>query len=129
MTVNVPHALMVLFTLPDPTIVLSYLYLPGNKMVASSPSRQCNYRTKPQQSIEETIIPFMESQRDLGVTVNLSWSSQCDYVCAKAYKSLDVVRRNVPPNSPVARSEETALPHTTEVLHNYVIAASYGGLT
>ena len=31
----------------------------------------------------------MESQRDLGVTItsNLSWSSECDYVRAKAYLS------------------------------------------
>ena len=48
--------------------------------------------------IGETSIPFLETQRDLGVTVSgtLSWSYQCDHVCTKAYWLLHVIRHNVP---------------------------------
>ena len=79
-----------------------------NLNLNSSKCAAVHFTTKPQLAIPytigETTIPFMETQRDLGVTVtsNLSWSSQCDHVCAKAYRSLYVVRRNVPPNSPVS---------------------------
>ncbi len=48
-------------------------------------------------------IPFHETQVDLGVIVTskLSWSSQCEKVCAKCYRSLHMIRRNVPLNSSV----------------------------
>ena len=51
----------------------------------------------------DTSIPFLETQRDLGVTVSgtLSWSYQCDHVCTKAYRSLHVIRRNVSSSSSV----------------------------
>ena len=47
--------------------------------------------------IGECGIPFMESQRDLGVIVSgtQSWTQQCDTVCSKAYRALYVLRRNV----------------------------------
>ncbi len=74
-----------------------------------------HFSTKSQQPIPyfigETTIPFMETQRDLGVTVtsNLSWSSHCDYVCAKAYRSLFVIRRNLPTSSPVTLRKQLYL--------------------
>ena len=45
-------------------------------------------------SIGECAIPFLESQRDMGVVVSgtLSWNQQCDLVCSKAYRALYVIR-------------------------------------
>ena len=55
-------------------------------------------------TIDECGIPFLESQRDLGVIVSgtLSWSQQCDTVCSKAYGALYVLRRNVHTTSSIS---------------------------
>ena len=62
-------------------------------------------------SIDARIIPFFESQRDLGVIVSdtLSWSHQCDLVCSKAYRALHVIRRNVPPTSHIRLKKQLYL--------------------
>ncbi len=65
-----------------------------------------------QQSNVYTIgIPFLESQRDLGVTVSgtLSWSQQCDTVCSKAYGALYVLRRNVHTTSSITIKKQLYL--------------------
>ena len=78
-----------------------------NLKLNSSKCVAVHFSSQPQQSktysIGGTSIPFLEIQRDLGVTVSgtLSWSFQCELVCSKAYKFLHVIRRNVPPSSPV----------------------------
>lgn len=53
--------------------------------------------------INNYCIPFLQTQRDLGVLVSgsLSWSHHCDQACAKAYQSLHVIRRNVSSGSTV----------------------------
>ncbi len=77
------------------------LTLNSNKCVA------IHFSSQPQQTVPynigEAYVPFLDTQRDLGVTVSgtLSWSCQCDLVCTKAYRSLHVIRRNVPLSSPV----------------------------
>ena len=74
-----------------------------------------HFSSQPQQSttysIGETSVPFLEIQRDLGVTVSGT---------LKAYKFLHVIRRNVPPSSP----QETTVLDISEVS---CIAVSYGG--
>ena len=80
-----------------------------NLTLNSSKCVALHFSSKPQQPtamsycIGETSIPFLETQRDLDVTVSgtLSWSYQCDHVCTKAYRSLHVIRCNVPSSSSV----------------------------
>ncbi len=69
-------------------------------------SQQSNVYT-----ISECGIPFLESQRDLGVTVSgtLSWSQQCDTVCSKAYGALYVLRRNVHTTSAITIKKQLYL--------------------
>ena len=54
-------------------------------------------------TIGQSDIPFVNSQKDLGVIVSnsLSWSEHFDLICSKAYQALYVIRRNIPPHSPI----------------------------
>ncbi len=69
--------------------------------------------TKHAHYIGECGIPFLESQRDLGVTVSgtLSWSQQCDTVCSKAYiyGALYVLRINVHTTSSITIKKQLSL--------------------
>lgn len=46
-------------------------------------------------------LQSLTSSRDLGITVcsDLTWSSHIDSICSKAYKSLNMIRRNIPVSS------------------------------
>ena len=62
-------------------------------------------------SIGECAIPFLESQRDLGVVVSgtLSWNQQCDLVCSKAYRALYVICRKVAATSSISLKKQLYL--------------------
>ncbi len=56
-------------------------------------------------TIGQSAIPFVKSQKDLGVVVSnsLSWNDHYrnDLICSKAYQALYIIRRNIPSHSPV----------------------------
>ncbi len=64
-------------------------------------SAQSQDAVQPAYSVGECMIPFLESQCDLGVMVSgtLSWSQQCNLVCSKAYRAFHIVRRSAPTTS------------------------------
>ena len=57
----------------------------------------------PVYSINDTPIVFSSTFRDLGVVVssNLSWSTQINQVCSKAYRSFHLIKRNFKHSSPI----------------------------
>ena len=64
--------------------------------LSSSLNPQSDYK------IMDTSINFIESHRDLGIMVNnkLSWSKHYDYISLKAYRSLHLIYRTIPPSGP-----------------------------
>lgn len=53
--------------------------------------------------INSAMVMCSSSYKDLGITVtpSLSWSAHIDRICARAYRMLHVIKRNVPPNSSI----------------------------
>ena len=53
--------------------------------------------------IQQSVIKYVSSQRDLGITItsNLSWSKHYDTICSSAYYSLYFTRRNISTLIPV----------------------------
>ena len=63
-------------------------------------SHQESYRQH-QYHINGTNLQSTSCQKDLGIMVSrdLSWSNQYNKICLKAYRSLNLIRRTLPPNS------------------------------
>lgn len=57
-----------------------------------------------QYKADTTVINTMSSYRDLGIVLNynLSWTKHVDEICMRAYKSLHVLKRNIPKLSSTA---------------------------
>ena len=53
--------------------------------------------------VNESIIGLSSSYKDLGIAITqtLSWSSHVEKICCNAYRSLHVIKRNIPPFSAV----------------------------
>ena len=53
--------------------------------------------------MNESIIGLSSSYKDLGIAITqtLSWSSHVEKICCNAYRSLHVIKRNIPPFSAV----------------------------
>ena len=67
------------------------------KMSLSHHKFTCN----DQYHIHASILQSVSCQRDLGIKVrnDLSWTSHFNKICSKAYRSLDLVQRTLPPSS------------------------------
>ena len=58
-----------------------------------------------------SILQSVSCQRDLGIMVSndLSWSSHYNKICSKAYRSLNLIQRTLPPNSTLSLKKQLYL--------------------